>query len=277
MRNLIAFFKRFQIFLVFFLLQVIALSSYFSFLSYPRSKYFNTSSSIAATVLEMKHSITKYADVDESNAALQLENIALRTRQPDQYIRVDANTVSIDDTIYKQNYQYIPGEILHATTEKTNNYFTINIGRSLGVEPGQGVYGPIGILGRVYDVSDNYALVKSVLSKELNINIQVENNGAHGYLKWDGNDPRIVTLSGISNDIDIRKRAKITTRGSRGIFPKGIPVGTVDKVEQIEGKPLWKVHVRLNEDLRTVQKIYVVKNVMKKELDALEAKIPNEE
>lgn len=259
---------------MFFLLQVIALSSYFSFLSYPRSKYFNTSSAVAATVLGWKHSITKYADVDEDNGRLQLENAVLRSRQPNHYVRLDDHMVSIDDTIYRQKYDYIPGEILNSSTEKTNNYFTIDIGRIHGVEAGQGVFGSQGIVGRIYDVSDNFALVKSVLSKELNINIQVENNGAHGYLKWDGRNAQVVTLTGVSNDIEIRKRARITTRGSSGIFPKGIPVGTVNAVEQIEGKPLWNIEVRLYEDLRTVQKIYVVKNIMKLEQETLEAKIP---
>ncbi len=51
MRNLIAFFKRFRIFIYFALLQGIALSTYFTYLSYPRSQYLTTASAVSGQLL----------------------------------------------------------------------------------------------------------------------------------------------------------------------------------------------------------------------------------
>jgi rod shape-determining protein MreC len=64
------------------------------------------------------------------------------------------------------------------------------------------------------------------------------------------------------------------TRGGSGIFPKGIPVGKVERIESIEGEPLWNVVVRYSEDYRTLQRVYVVKNLMIEEQQALEGQIP---
>jgi rod shape-determining protein MreC len=63
MRNLIAFFKRFRIFLYFALLQGIALSTYFTYLSYPRSQYLTTASAVAASISRLNAIMPPNAEV----------------------------------------------------------------------------------------------------------------------------------------------------------------------------------------------------------------------
>ena len=96
-------------------------------------------------------------------------------------------------------------------------------------------------------------------------------------LKWNGKNPKIGTISSISNDLTLKKWSKIITRGGSGIFPRGLSVGKIKSLKTVEGKPLWDVEIYYSEDYRKLQNVYVIKNLMLNEQKELEKKIPSDE
>lgn len=277
MRNLIAFFRRFRVFLVFVILQVAALSTYFSFLQFPRSQYLTSASKISGTILSTRNDITKHFNLSKNNDALQKENISLRERLPQSYQKMQNGRVKINDTLYHQQYEYIPAEVINSTVGRRNNYFTLNIGSGQGVERGDGVFSDKGIVGVVHATSEHFSVVKSALTEDFNIDVMIEPIGLFGLLKWDGRDVRYGSITGISNDLKVKKWSKVVTRGSSGIFPRGLMVGHVQRIKSVEGKPLWDVMIRYSEDYRTIQRVYVIKNLFQEEQKEIENRIPIEE
>ncbi|MES2556982.1 MAG: rod shape-determining protein MreC [Bacteroidota bacterium] len=276
MRNLIAFFQRFRIFLVFALLQVVALSMYFTYSDFPRIQMLTTAGSINAEILTIRNDVTKHFNLEETNKQLQWENKRLREKLKNSLYKEDKGFITVDDTLFRQNYSYIPATVINSTFDKRDNYMTIDIGRNHGIKRGDGVFSSRGVVGIVHLVSDNYAVVKTVLSKNINIDVMVEKGGSFGLLKWSGLDAKRGSISGISNDMRIKKWSRVVTRGGSGIFPRGILVGRVEKKGYIEGKPLWDITVRFSEDFRSIQHVYVVKNLMQEELDSLQQQIPED-
>jgi rod shape-determining protein MreC len=277
MGNLIAFFKRFRIFLFFALLQGIALSTYFTYLSYPRSQYLTTASEISGQLLTYRNDITKHFLLPYNNRKLQYENVQLRQRLPESYLKIKDSLIKINDTLNHQQFQYIPAVVINSSVNKRNNYFTLNSGKSSGIYRGMGVFSNKGIVGVIHNVSDHFSVVKSVLTEDINIDVMVEKNGVFGLLKWNGRNPKIGTISSISNDLILKKWSKIVTRGGSGIFPRGLPVGKIKSLKTVEGKPLWDVEIYYSEDYRKLQNVYVIKNLMLKEQKELEMKIPSDE
>ena len=277
MRNLIAFFRRFRIFLYFALLQGIALSTYFTYLSFPRSQYLTTASAVSGQLLTYRNNVTKHFQLPYNNRKLQYENIQLRQRLPESFIKVQGALFKIDDTLQRQQYEYIPAVVINSTVNKRNNYFTLSSGKSSGIYRGMGVFSNKGIVGIIHNVSDHYAVVKSVLTEDINIDVMVEKNGIFGLLKWNGKNPKIGTISSISNDLTLKKWSKIVTRGGSGIFPRGLPVGKIKSLKTVEGTPLWDVEIYYSEDYRKIQNVYVIKNLMLHEQKELEKKIPSDE
>lgn len=273
MRKLIAFFQRFRVFLVFTILQLIALGSYFSIVSYPRTKFFNTSTKVVGAFLNFERSITKYIYLEEANEKLQEENKKLRKRLPESYISIDQKRKKINDTIYKLSYEYIPATVINSVFSRSNNYFTINAGSLKGIKPKMGVVSNDGAVGIVYSNSDHYSVVKSILTSDINLSAFVEGVGAHGLVKYETLDPRRVTLTGVSNDIKIKRNANVLAKGSGGYFPANTPIGIVEKLEVIEGKPLWDITVRLNQDMRKLHYVFVIDNILQGELKELEGEI----
>lgn len=276
MRNLIAFLKRFQIFLVFAILQVVALYFYFSFYYYPRSVYLSTAATTNAKVWEVKHAVSKQFNLSNTNTELQKNNAALMEQIPANYFRIDDQTIKVDDTIYRQKFEYIIGEVINSTVEKRNNYFTINVGEKHGVERGLGVISDKGVVGVIHRTSEHYSIVKSVLTENINISVVIENIGLYGLLKWDGIDERRGSIAGISNDLQIKKWSKVVTREGTGIFPKGIMVGKVETLKNVEGEAFWDVSILFSEDYRKLQRIYVVKNIFADEQAKIESLIPED-
>jgi len=276
MRNLIAFLKRFQIFLVFAGLQVIALSLYISFFSFPRSQYLTSASQISGTIYSWRNDITKQLDLSRTNDSLQRKIVELLEKQPDSFMRIDRTQVKINDTIFHQQYEYIPGTVINSTVDKPNNYFTIDIGKLQGVKPGMGVISDDGVVGVIHNVSDHYAVIKTVLTENINIDVIIQPIGLFGLLKWGQNDARHGIITGISNDLKIKKWSKVYTKGGSGIYPRGILLGRVEKLESVEGEAFWDVKVKFSEDYRSLQKVYVVRNLLLEEQQSLEGSIPKE-
>ena len=192
------------------------------------------------------------------------------------FVSLDNGLVKINDTLHKQQYSYVPATVINSTYDKRNNYFTLNIGSAQGVKRGMGVFSGKGVVGVVHNTSEHYSVVKSCLTETINIDIMVEKTGQFGLLKWNGRDARRGTMSGVSNDTEIKKWSNIVTRGGGGIFPRGLKVGKVEKADVVEGKPLWDITILYSEDYRSLQRVYVIKNLLLEEQKELEDLIPND-
>lgn len=273
MRNLIAFFQRFRVFLVFIVLQIIALGSFFSWMSYPRTKFFNTSSDVTGSMLSWKYQVMKYLTLTEANVQLQKDIVTLLSERPESFIRIDQKTALINDTLYEQAFRYIPATVINSSQQHRNNYFTIDAGRLKGISLKMGVVSSGGVVGIVYDVSDHFSVVKSILTENINISAYIEGSTAFGILKYLENDPRIVSLTGISNDIAVKRGSLVKTRGSSGYFPKGLTIGKVAVMETVEGKSLWDINVILSQDMRKLHHVFVIENVLDEELERLQGKV----
>ena len=206
MRNLFAFFRRFRVFLLFVLLQVFSLSIYINYLSFPRNQYLTTASVLTGEFLKLENDLTKHFNLSKNNLALQKENIRLRNKLKMSLYKLEEGFIKVNDTIFQQQYTYIPATVINLTVSKRNNYFTLNIGRKQGVYRGLGVFSDKGVVGVIHNTSEHYSVVKSVLTKDINIDVTIEPIGLFGLLKWSGRDARRGSISGISSGTIVEAR-----------------------------------------------------------------------
>ena len=277
MNNLIAFFRRFRVFLLFALLQVFSLTIYINYLTFPRNQYLTTASSFTGKILEIENDLTKHFNLSKNNQALQEENIRLRSKLKQSLYQVEGKYLKVDDTLFKQQYSYLPATVINSSVNKRNNYFTLNIGRKQGVYKGLGVFSDKGVVGIIHNSSEHYSVVKTVLTKDINIDVSIDPQGFFGLLKWNGVDPKRGSIYGISNDLSIKKHSKVITKGGSGIFPRGLLIGSVEKINVIAGEAQWEVVVKFSENFSTLQRVYVVKNLLMKEQKKIENQVPNNE
>ena len=268
MRNLLKFLKRFRNFLIFIALQVFILSLFFNSKNYHKASFVNSTSAISGWLLQKKYNITKHFSLSEKNILLAEENARLLEKLPVSYYLLENTIYSINDTLHEKQYEYITATVINYSNHKRNNYATLNKGRAAGIEKDMGVIVGDGIVGFVIDVSEHYAIVRTILSDRINIIVQI--NGVMGQLDWRGFDKNIGHIKGITASSNISKGDTVFTMGSSGHFPKGIQVGTVQKAEIENGAATLTIPVKLSTDFSSLNQVYLVKNIFKSEQQSIE-------
>src|SRR6185436_20165100 len=133
------------------------------------------------------------------------------------------------DSAFKQMYSYIPAKVVNITTSKINNYLTIDKGSNAGVKVKMAVIGSEGIVGKVKDVSANFATVIPVLHKDFRTSARVGASGNLGSLTWDGASADYAELNEIPKQIKISIGDRVYSSGSSLTFPENILIGTIAK------------------------------------------------
>lgn len=156
------------------------------------------------------------------------------------------------------DYEFIPVRVIkNSITQSHINYITLNRGKSAGIEEGMPVVTANGIVGRVTNVSENFATVASVLSNR-KIHARME-NGTPGFVFWEGKDPSLIRMDNLPLLDSIPLGSKVYTSGY-SYFPENILIGTVHKVDTIENTNSQTLNIALSTNFRTLQYAYVVKN-----------------
>ncbi|MGV6860883.1 MAG: rod shape-determining protein MreC, partial [Putridiphycobacter sp.] len=232
---------------------------------------------VSAWLTSTRHDITKHFSLEAENEKLMKKNAELMTYQPYSFYHLQNRVFYINDTLYEQQYEYIPAGVIKTSITRRDNYITINKGALQNVEPGMGVITNEGVVGFVMTVSKHYALVKTLLSDKVNISAKLQNQPkVRGQIKWDGADYQVAQLHGVTNDIKIEIGEPVVTKGAKGIFPEGILIGNVKDVSNEDGEITLDVNLDLSTNFKTLNTVYLVKNIFKSEQQQLEAGYFNE-
>ena len=134
-----------------------------------------------------------------------------------------------------------------------------------------GVFNANGIVGQVTYVTDNYAAVMSVLSKDFKVSAKLKKSEYFGNMHWDGINSTTATLEEIPKHVPIKVGDTIVTSGFSELFPRNIMIGTVKKFWTEPDKNFLNVTVSLSTDFGNLSYVYVVKNFGRGELQTLDS------
>lgn len=257
-------------FFVFLFLELVCFSLIVQNNNYHRGSFLNSSNQLVGNVYEFNNNITEYFRLKSINDDLAVENAVLRSLLKDSKFSSSNRVYEKVDTVIRQRYTYVPAKVVNSTTDRRNNYLTINKGILQGVEPEMAVISSNGIVGIVKDVSKSYASVISVLHKNSSISAKLAESGYIGSLVWDGKDPQTAQLKDIPNHVHLEEGMLIQTSGYSAMFPSGIDIGTVKSSEIKDGDNFHSIEVALNTDMNSISMVYVVNNLMRTEQVKLE-------
>jgi rod shape-determining protein MreC len=140
---------------------------------------------------------------------------------------------------------------------------TIDKGRSDGIHVDQPVVNGDGLVGNVTAVNGGTATVTLITDSSSAVSAQIEPDGALGIVKPNVGDPNDMQLQYIGKNHPVTKGASVVTSGSapgrlQSIYPRGIPIGEVSRVETGELDLYRKVHIRPWADLRRMDTLTVL-------------------
>ncbi|MEN8704309.1 MAG: rod shape-determining protein MreC [Polaribacter sp.] len=270
MQQIIYFFQKFKYFLFFLLLEFVALFFIFNNLSFHKSKFINSANSITGGLYYQSSNITEYLNLKEENKLLAEENTQLKNLLSKRSVNPGTkDSTVLDTTRYYQKYTFSTAKIINNNYAKDFNFITINRGENQGIQKEMAVVNSRGIIGITEHTSKDYTRVQSILNKNSKINARLKNTNYFGTLGWDGKDYNTVQLSDIPRQAPIKIGDTIETGGRSTIFPEGILIGTISKINKGNSADN-KVDITLFNDMSNLGYVNIIKNLDRQEIKQLE-------
>ncbi|MCT4508336.1 MAG: rod shape-determining protein MreC [Tepidibacter sp.] len=164
---------------------------------------------------------------------------------------------------YDQNY--ISASVISKNDGNWYDSFTISAGKKDGVMRDSIVVSGTGLVGKVYEVSNNYCKAISLLNNKSAVSFEVLRKGEYTgvisqNISMDSNENFTGYLKGYLFDIKYEVvPGDILITSGIGIYPKGIPLGEVEKVVEDKNNLLKYVKVKPYVDFKHIDKVLITR------------------
>ncbi len=278
MRNLLNFFLKYNHWFLFFLLEIISFALLFRFNNYQAGAFFTSSNRMIGAVYELANNVTGYFHLKTINDELVERNVQLEIQL--ENLRAALTELSLDSTglerLKKEALQgcrlnkakVIKNSLIHA-----DNYVTIDKGEVDGIRSEMGVVDGNGVVGIVYLTSSHYSIVIPVLNSKSSISCKIKNSDYFGFLKWDGGSSQYAVVKDMPRHSLFSLGDTVVTSGHSAVFPAGIPVGTVEDMEDSHDGLSYLLKVKLFVDFGRLDAVRVISREGQEERLELERKV----
>lgn len=192
------------------------------------------------------------SDFFSSQAALRRENATLRAEQ-----LKNSQSLLVLESLAHENAQLrellearktlpapsVFAEIVYAGRDPFSRKVIIDKGSQQGIALGQPVVDRFGVLGQVTRVLPLLAEVTLITDKNHSIPVQVLRNGLRG-IAYGSGDGSTLDLRFMPANAEIQAGDVLVTSGLDGVYPRGLPVATVLKVERDPAAAFAKIGLK---------------------------------
>ncbi len=269
---LIHFIKRFKEYFVLLLLLILSLF----IMSLNASASVNNFKTLAlGTFATFNNGITNFAGyfedtpyltkLQKQNAKLMLQVNSLR-----EYAFENNELKNLLKFESTNKYKTTNAKIISRMVSKVSGYFIISKGRNDSIAIGMPAVSDKGLVGIVYNVTDNYSSVRTFENSLFHVAVKDQRSNISGILNWNGKHLVIQNVP-TTNDVEIGDRIVVSELSS--IIPPSIPVGIVADKETTVSGLLSNIIIKPFAELSSLKNIIVLKTVANAELDSLENNI----
>lgn len=149
-------------------------------------------------------------------------------------IKADNNDLR-DKLEIKERYNHfklVYADIIIKNYDNFDETFVINKGKNDGIKLKQAVITKDGLLGHISSVTDDTSVVTTILDPNVSVGVEIASVNKNALVKGDfslKNEGRL-KLTYIPIDTEVTVSEIVYTSGIGEVYPKGIPVGTIEKV-----------------------------------------------
>lgn len=133
----------------------------------------------------------------------------------------------------------------------------IDQGCAQGVEVGQAVVAPAGIVGRIVETYPRYAKVMLIVDRNSGADAMIQRNRVRGILEGKGGNR--CSLEYVPKNADVQVGDLVLASGLGGIYPQGLVFGKVTGANKKAPGVFQEVEVSPTVDLSSLEEVLVVK------------------
>lgn len=248
---------------MFLILEVLCIILLVNNLPYQKRKLVNVGNAISGKLFKSKTNFTNYFSLKEENQLMMDHNAMLMSK-----LYINNDNVTLTDSV-SSDYRFIPANVINNSIYHLNNFILIDKGRKDGIKKDMGVISANGIVGKVANVSNNYASVISMLHPYSVVSARFTKNQHLANVSWETTDYRYGTVKDIPLHLFPQKGDTLVTSGFSNIYPADIMIGTIEEMIDNTSKDFNTAKIRFSTNFSTLRHVYVIENLHQTEIDSL--------
>ncbi len=173
--------------------------------------------------------------VTQAQRSAQVEQLALENARLRQLLELRQNLPS----------EAQPAEVLYDAADPYTRKIVIDRGQALGIAPGSPVLDELGVVGQVTRVYPWLSEVTLLSDRDQTIPVLNTRTGARNLAFGDGGSPTGgLELRFVAATADVLEGDLLTTSGVDGVYPAGLPVARVARVERRADSAFARVYCK---------------------------------
>ena len=207
--------------------------------------YFATMDSLKEENDELKKRNTELEEALRQLEVIQSENSTLK-----EYLSL---------TEQYKNYKTVPAYVINKDVSNYSQIFVINIGSDNGVKENMTVISAEGLVGHVISVTKDTAKVQPLIDTSNVVSATLENSKDNVICRGtlNGNE---LKATYVSTDTVLTEEEKLYTSGMGGIYPKGIYIGAIKKINETKNITDRNFIVEAAVDFDNLETVLVITN-----------------
>lgn len=198
-----------------------------------------------------------YKSIAQENEQLKEENARLRqetfhAREGLQELARLHTLVRFDD---KWDYPIVTARVVGHNPGRFLTTMVINRGVEHGVKENMPVFSMNGLVGKISKSTKNHSRVQLLVDPNLKLSVMDRRTRVVGFLE--SMDGRRLTAM-IPTHAGVHAGDTLVTSGLGGIFPKGIPVGTVKEIRKSDLDVMCQMEVNPFQEFSILEEVFVM-------------------
>lgn len=173
---------------------------------------------------------------------------------------------------YTSGWVTVAAEVTGREADNWYEKLTINKGSKDGISENMAVVDQNGLVGKIINVTANTSEVLLIIDSAGSLGGMLQKSSIQGVLQGIGGGKGLITMTKLPYNADIQLNDVVVTSGVGGVFPAGLLVGTVVKVNTSADGLSKEAIVEPYADFNDIQFVLVVHPMTEKDKEAQKAK-----
>lgn len=265
MHRLLEFIKRIYVFVIFLILEGVALLSYATSSPYTEAKILARTSEVGAVISGAISDVGHFFSLTKENRELTARVAELSAEL--------ARVTDKDECEYQRDsvnghFRYHPANVVSMTTNRMRNHIILNKGLLDGISKDMGVVTPKSeLVGYVVSCTDHYSIVQSMLNTEFSTGGSLVGNGNVCVVRWSAKSKYKVDAVELSVYADPEVGMAVEVRSER--LPEGVLIGHIEDFSLNNTQSAYQATIAIAAEMATLDNVLIVENTRYGELNEL--------
>jgi len=212
-------------------------------------------------VLEKLATLRTFSGLHDENRWLRRQNAQLMIKSSRLQEALIENRRLRQLLEFKQEstLDLVPAKVIGTQERGFVNSLLLDSGAADSLKKDMAVVTSQGLVGKIFTVSEQFSVVQLLFDRNFRASAMVQRSRIKGIIRW--NQGEQVELGEVTARSDVVSGDVIVTSTVSSVFPSGIVIGEVERVEREHPRDMFlRIDVRPAVDFNKLEEVFVVRN-----------------